>query len=357
MSPVQAVDRERGVTPTSANTARLAVEEVLPLPFPLAARDLKGRRVCIVVPAFNEEPSLPALHHELSVILDDLGVDATILFVNDGSRDGTVAVLERLCAQDPRVGYVLLARNFGHQAALTAGLDHAEGDVVISMDADLQHPPEVIRSLLAAWAAGYDVVHTRKLATEGLTRWRRIVTRLAYRTIGRVARVEIIPQASDFRLIDRTALEVVRSLPEHTRLYRGLTVWIGFRQGVLPYAAAARFAGTSQYGFRQLFQLFSRSLLDFSSFPLYLALWLGSALLAVGAFGLAIVGATSLGEAREASPWVVMLLAVALLTGVTWLLVGLLGVYMARIYDEVRARPTYVTGRFRAPGSASATSR
>jgi len=294
---------------------------------------------------------------EVGAALEPLDVSWSLLFVNDGSRDDSVAVLASLAAGDKRVKYLSLSRNFGHQAALSAGLDHAEGDVVVTMDGDLQHPPELLPVLLDAWRSGYDVVHTRKLSTEGLPLWRRLVTSLAYRAIRRVAQVEIIPEASDYRLLDRTALHALTVLPERHRLYRGLAPWIGFRQAVVPYEARARAEGESRYSVRQLVQLFARSFFDFSNAPLHVGVVMGL-LTVVVCFGYVVYTLASY-LAGHAVPhgYVTLVFFIVLLSSINLTFSGILGVYLARIYDEVRRRPTYVIGQ--APpdiGSAGETS-
>ncbi len=314
------------------------------LPFPLVERSGPAR-LCVVVPVYNEARVLERFAATLTEVLERLDVAWTILFVNDGSVDDSVAVLASLAARDDRVTYLCLSRNFGHQAALSAGLDHAEGDVVVTMDGDLQHPPELVGALVDAWRRGYDVVHTRKLSTEGLPLWRRLATKLAYAAIRRVAEVEIIPEASDFRLLDRTALRAVTALPERHRLYRGLTPWIGFRQAVVPYEAGARAEGESQYGFRQLLQLFTRSFFDFSNAPLHVGVLMGAATILV-CFGLVVYTLVAYALGNDIPHgYVTLIFAVVLLSSINLTFSGILGVYLARIYDEVRRRPTYVVGR------------
>jgi dolichol-phosphate mannosyltransferase len=305
-----------------------------------------------VIPVYNEERVLMRTYEELTAVLDSLKVDWSILFVNDGSRDNTVNLLAALNRRDKRVGFILLSRNFGHQAALTAGFDHADADIVISMDGDLQHPPALIRELMGAWREGYDIVHTSKLDTLGLSLKRSLPTRLAYRLIARVAQIRIIPNASDYRLLDRQAHEAVRSLPESARLYRGLTPWIGFRQCVLPYVAAARAAGTSQYSFKQFVNLFSRALFDFSSLPLHLGLFLGGVAIVLSAlYFVFILVWLLLGE--EAPPgWASSVSVTLLLNSITLSFMGIIGAYVARIYNEVRARPSYMLSRIQTPRKA-----
>ena len=318
------------------------IEPLLPLPYPIAPRSDVMPSLCVVMPVFNEAEVLPRTCEEMTKALDTLNVKWQLLFVNDGSRDETAGILEKLRRQESRIGYIVLSRNFGHQAALSAGLDHADADIVVTMDADLQHPPSLLSVLIDAWKQGYDVVHTRKIDTIGLSRWRKFATRIAYRLLQRWSGVRIIPQASDYRLLDRHALAAVRALPERTRLYRGLTSWIGFRQCAIPYQAAERAAGRSQYGFRQLFSLFSRAFLDFSHAPLYVGLVIGIAAMALSlAYLLAVFSWLLFGKSSPPS-WAAPTAIMLLLNSITLIVVGLLGVYVARIYDEVRARPTYI---------------
>lgn len=326
------------------------IEQVGPLPIPLEPRT-HDPRVVLVVPAHNEEEVLPLAFAELSKVMDSLGVEWSVIFVNDGSGDQTLAVLEDLYQRNEHVSYISLSRNFGHQSALAAGLDHARGDVVITMDADLQHPPEVIPTLLEAWRQGYDVVHTRKIETAELGRMRRLLTRLAYRAIGATANVEFIAQASDFRLLDAHAQGAIRELPERGRLYRGLARWVGFRQAVVPFHAANRAAGSPSYGFRQLASLFGRAFFDFSTVPLRSALVLGTAAIVLCiAYLVFVLVALIVGKASPPG-YVSLIFAFAFLSSVNLTMIGVLGVYIARIHEEVRARPTYVVARTRVRGS------
>jgi polyisoprenyl-phosphate glycosyltransferase len=322
------------------------IEPLGSLPFPLSRRT-GAPHLTVIVPAFNEELVVEQTYLRLRDVLDSLDVEWSLLFVNDGSRDGTNAILESLYERDVRVSYLILSRNFGHQAAVAAGLENAVGDVFLTMDADLQHPPELIAELLEGWREGYDVIHTRKLANEGAGTVRSLVTRVAYRAIGWVANVPLVPHASDFRLLDREARDAVNELPEHSRLYRGLTPWVGYRQGVLPYVAGARANGTSNYGLRQLLALFTRSFFDFSSAPLYAALILGTAAIVL-CFGYTLFVLVALAIGKSIPPgYVSIVMTVVFLSSVNLTLIGVLSVYVSKIYDEVRGRPTYVIARSR----------
>jgi glycosyltransferase involved in cell wall biosynthesis len=326
------------------------IEQVGALPIPLEPRS-KDPKVVLVVPAHDEEEAITLAFAEIRGVMDSLGVDWSIIFVNDGSRDRTLDVLEELYQGDDRVSYISLSRNFGHQNALAAGLDHATGDVVITMDADLQHPPDVIQTLLEAWRQGYDVVHTRKIETDELGGIRKLATRLAYRAIGATANVEFIAQASDFRLFDARAQRVIRELPERGRLYRGLARWVGFRQAVVPFHAGRRVAGSPSYGFRQLASLFGRAFFDFSNVPLRAALVLGTfAIVLCAAYLLFVVVAWIAGKSIPPG-YVSLIFAFAFLSSVNLTMIGVLGVYIARIHEEVRARPAYVIARNRMRGN------
>jgi glycosyltransferase involved in cell wall biosynthesis len=325
-------DATNGVSPAAA------------LPFPLSPRTGPAR-LCVIVPVYNEAKVLELTYTRVAAVLDRLDVSWSILFVSDGSLDETPSILASFAARDDRVTYLLLSRNFGHQAALAAGLDHAEADVVITMDGDLQHPPELIPVLVDAWRQGYDVVHTRKLSTEDLSLWRRVTTSFAYRMISRVADVEIIPEASDFRLLDRTAQKAVAAMPERHPLYRGLALWVGFRQAVVPYKAGARAEGESRYGLRQLMQLFSRSFFDFSNAPLHVGVVVGGLTIFVCLCYAVITAVLYVLGAHIPRGYTTVVFLIVLLSSINLTFSGVLGVYLARIYDEVRRRPTYVVGR------------
>jgi dolichol-phosphate mannosyltransferase len=322
------------------------MEPITPLPFGLETRKFQPS-VAVVVPVFNEERVVRLTYERIAGVLDGLGLDWRLIFVNDGSRDGTVTALDRLYESDGRVSYVVLSRNFGHQAALAAGLDQTDADVVITMDGDLQHPPELIPALLDAWREGYDVVHTRKLSTEGLSHTRSLATRLAYRIVRSVSSVNIVAQASDYRLLDRDAVDALNRLPERGRLYRGLAPWIGYRQAVMPFVAEERQAGSSQYGLRQLASLFARSFFDFSHAPLHVGLAVAGSSIAVCSLYLAYVLGAFLMGAPTPSGFLSIMFAISLLISVNLFFLGIVGVYVARIYDEVRGRPTYLVSRVR----------
>jgi glycosyltransferase involved in cell wall biosynthesis len=337
-------------------TSTDATHSVLPvdgLPMPLVPRSGPAH-LAVVVPVYNEARVLEFFAARLTASLEELDLSWSVLFVSDGSTDATVPLLDALAARNPAISYLCLSRNFGHQAALNAGLDHVDADVVLTMDGDLQHPPELIPTLLDAWRLGYDVVHTRKTSTEGLSLWRRLVTSLAYRAISRLGDVDIIPEASDFRLLDRTAVDALRALPERQPLYRGLTRWIGLRQAVIPFEAAQRQAGKSRYGLRQLTQLFARSFFDFSSGPLHVGIALGLVTTISCAGYVAFTAVAYVAGHGVPHGYVTVIFLIVLLGSINLTFSGILGVYLARVYNEVRQRPTYVVAH---PHRAAAEAR
>jgi dolichol-phosphate mannosyltransferase len=323
-------------------TAPSPLEPVLPLPLPLVPRTGRQPSVCVVSPVLNEEATLPKFCDALVAALEPLGVAWSVIFVSDGSRDSTPLLLRERAIRDPRFGFVLLSRNFGHQASISAGMDFADADVVITMDADLQQPPELIPAMLDAWRAGYDVVHARKLETVGLPPARSAATSLAWRIVRRVADVPIVAQGGDFRLLDRRALDAVRELPEQRRLHRGLVAWIGLNQAVLGYVARAREAGASQFSLRRLLSVFGQALFDFSSLPLYVGLFLGGIAVLLSALYLLFIAGWLLFGNSAPPGWASSISVTLLLNSVILLFLGIIGVYVARIYNEVRRRPTYL---------------
>jgi dolichol-phosphate mannosyltransferase len=295
-----------------------------------------------VIPVFNERETLPELHRRLTAVLDTLEGEAEILFVDDCSFDGTRELLVELQRRDPRVKVIRFARNFGHQVAITAGLDFAVGDAVIVMDADLQDPPEVLPELVARWQDGYEVVYAVREERAGESWLKRTTATWFYRLLKRLASVEIPVDAGDFRLVDHRALDAFRSMRERTRYVRGMFSWVGFRQIGVPYRRPERFAGEPKYSWRKSLRLAADGLVSFSNVPLRLALVAGfmfsSLAFVVGVF--AIVA--KLAGAFVVPGWASILVVVSFLGGVQLTLIGMLGLYVSRIYEEVKARPLYV---------------
>jgi glycosyltransferase involved in cell wall biosynthesis len=303
------------------------------------------RLVSVVCPAYQEEDVLPLFHRELAQILATLEGDYRfeIIYVDDGSRDGTLACLRQLTREDPRVRYLSLSRNFGHQAALSAGLEHARGEAVISMDSDLQHPPAILPLLLQQWESGNDVVITIRQEDQQLSLFKRCSSKLFYQAMALVSTTEVRLAAADFRLMSRPAVQAFLQLREQHRFVRGMVQWLGFRSAEVSFMPDQRRAGQSKYTLRRMLRLAGDGLFSFSSVPLRLPLAAGLVVWALGAahlFGCAVyavVGRHPLDFGLHYLVLLGQLIGGGLLCGL-----GILGEYVGRIYDEVKRRPVYL---------------
>ncbi|MEO8348788.1 MAG: glycosyltransferase family 2 protein, partial [Acidobacteriota bacterium] len=285
---------------------------------------------------------LAETHARLTRAALSLGSDYEVLYVDDGSRDGTLFVLRGIQRSDPRVRVVALSRNFGHQVAISAGLDAARGDAVVVIDADLQDPPELIPELVARWREGNEVVYGSRTARRGESAARLWITDFYYRTLGRLSDVVIPEEAGDFRLLDRRVVDVLKAMPERDRYLRGMVSWIGFRQLPVPYVRDARAAGKGHYSLARLARLGIDGLTSFSSAPIRGVTWLGVALGGLSATGILLLLALHFFSAVRFGPWTVAALGMTFLAGVQLVALGLVGEYVAQIYREVKRRPTYV---------------
>jgi glycosyltransferase involved in cell wall biosynthesis len=298
-------------------------------------------KLSIIVPVYNEEEVLPVFYERLSASLAALPCLAEILFVNDGSQDGTGSLLEQLAARDERVKVLALTRNFGHQAALCAGLDHCSGDAAVLIDADLQDPPELIREFYAKWREGYQVVfgrHGRR--AEG--RLKTAVYHLFYRILHFLVSMDIPLDSGDFSLLDREVVQKLGALPERTRFLRGLRSWIGLRQAGIDYDRPARHSGQSKYSLGDLFKLAFDGVVSFSTVPLKLALVFGLIVSMGGFAGVLLVAYLRLVHAFYLPGWASLMVVVLFLGGIQLTTIGIVGEYIARIYEEVKFRPLYL---------------
>jgi polyisoprenyl-phosphate glycosyltransferase len=295
----------------------------------------------VVIPVHNEQESLRELQRRLADVLPKLDGETEILLVDDGSTDLSYPLMLELHRDDPRFKVVQLARNFGHQLAITAGIDLASGDAVVVMDADLQHPPELLPELAAHWRDGYDVVYGVMIERpEG--RLKRYTARFFYRLLRRLSSVDIPAAAGDFRLADRRVVEAFRAMPERNRFVRGMFAWLGFRQIAVPYAVSERYAGKSTYTLPKMIRLATDGLMSFSTRPLRLALDVGFVVAALSfLFGIGSLISKFAG-AFLVPGWLTIVLVTSFIGGVQLMVVGVVGEYVGRIYDEVKARPLYL---------------
>jgi dolichol-phosphate mannosyltransferase len=302
-----------------------------------------GPRYSIVVPVFNEQAVLSVLLRRLDLMMADLdGVSETI-FVDDGSSDCSAIVLRAKAKEDPRYRFIGLSRNFGHQAAITAGMDAASGDAVIVMDADLQDPPEVVGQMIEKWKEGYEVVYGRRLSREGDSAFKQWTASLFYKLLGRLSSVDIPRDAGDFRLIDRKVLEAFRAMPEQDRFVRGMFAWLGFRQTEVAFHRLPRLAGETKYPLLKMLRLAANGVIGFSDAPLRLAIWCGFVVSAFAALYAAYVLAHwALGDRSMVAGWASTIIIVSFLSGINMIMTGIMGLYVGRIYAEVKRRPLYV---------------
>jgi polyisoprenyl-phosphate glycosyltransferase len=301
-------------------------------------------RVSIVVPVFNEAEVLPLLFAHLAAILDRMPSQSEVVLVNDGSQDPSLVLLLDQCRRDPRFKVVDLSRNFGHQVAISAGLDHCAGDVAIIMDADLQDPPEVIWEMLARWRDGYDIVYGIRKEREGETRFKVVSARLFYRLLSRVAGIDVPPDAGDFRLVDRKVIEAFRSMPERDRYVRGMFSWLGFRQCGVAFNRRPRAGGRTKYSLAKMLRLASNGVLGFSDAPLRFITGIGlaCALFALlGGVAAVVISALGVPVVRG---WTSLVLIETFLMGVNFIVLGIIGMYVGRIHEEVKERPLYLVG-------------
>lgn len=296
----------------------------------------------IVVPIFNEDEVLPEFYKRLTTVMESIPGTFETLFINDGSSDGTEEILHEFHRKDDRVKVINFSRNFGHQMAITAGIDFSGGRACIIIDADLQDPPEVIPKLIERWQAGYEVVFAVRKRRQGERRFKLITATLFYRVLRKLARIEIPQDAGDFRLLDRKVVDALKMMPERNRFVRGLVSWVGFKQTDFLYERESRFAGETKYPFFKMAKFAIDGIASFSDVPLRVATWLGL-LFSLASFLIIlwVIWAKLLSD-RTVLGWASIMVSVLLIGGVQLFTVGILGEYVARTFDEAKKRPLYL---------------
>jgi glycosyltransferase involved in cell wall biosynthesis len=322
----------------------LARRTTLPKPAaqPSALRSCRGRRLSLVIPMHNEEPVLDALFERLEATVGKLKVELEIVCVDDGSRDRTLELLRTRAAGDKRIRALSLSRNFGKEAALTAGLEAVTGDMVIPLDADLQDPPELIAEFVALWEQGYDVVYGVRSDRTSDTVLKRTTADLFYRLFNSMSDYPIPASTGDFRLMDRRVVEALKQLPERNRFMKGLFAWVGFRQVGVPYVRPARLAGETAWGYRKLFRFAIDGVTAFTTLPLriWTAVGIGAALLAV-ITGLSLIVRVLI-VGRDVPGYASLMVVVLFGFALQMIALGVMGEYIGRMYQEVKGRPTYL---------------
>jgi dolichol-phosphate mannosyltransferase len=303
-----------------------------------------GRQLLsVVIPCYNEQEVIAETVKRLKVFCAGLqDLDVELIFVDDGSRDQTRLQLSAFSAQDPRIKLIGFARNFGHQIAVTAGIDAAHGDAVVLIDADLQDPPEVIHQMIAKWREGYDVVYGTRTDRPGESAFKLATARGFYRLLNRLSDVPIPLDTGDFRLMSHSVVDTLRAMPERDRFVRGMVSWVGFRQTALPYRRAERFAGESKYPLRKMLRFATDGILSFSTKPLQLSIGLGVFSAALAVLGMLYVFSVRLFTDAWVEGWAGLMVAVLFLGGFQLISIGVLGEYVGRMYGELKQRPLYV---------------
>jgi dolichol-phosphate mannosyltransferase len=297
----------------------------------------------IIAPIYNEKETLPELHRRVQEVMDSTGEPWELILVDDGSSDGSTDLIRALAKEDPCIRPVIFARNFGHQVAVTAGLDYSRGDAVVIIDADLQDPPELILEMVKKWKEGYEVVYAVRAEREGESFFKLLTASLFYRLIYRITDVKIPLDTGDFRLMDRKVVDVMNQMRERHRFLRGMSSWVGFKQIGVEYKRAARVAGETKYPFRKMLRLAINAVTGFSYFPLQVATYFGFFSAGIAAIAIPIVIYMRVTGSQAFFGQATTLIAVLFLGGVQLICVGILGEYIGRLYDEAKGRPLYIT--------------
>ncbi len=300
------------------------------------------RDISIVVPLYNEEEVIAESHKRLKGVMDETGTSYEIIFVNDGSRDRTYEMASKIVESDKNCRLISFSRNFGHQIAITAGMDNAEGQAIVVIDADLQDPPEVIPQMIEKWREGYEVVYGQRIKRKGETFFKKVTAKMFYRFLRSMTNVDIPVDTGDFRLIDRKVCDVMRGLTEKSRYVRGLVSWVGFRQCGVPYVRDERFAGETKYPLRKMIKFASDGIASFSYKPLKLATYTGFLISGVAFLYLIVVIVQKLTGHATMEGWASILAVNLFFQGITLIILGIVGSYIGRIYDECKGRPLYI---------------
>lgn len=296
----------------------------------------------LVIPLYNEEQVIHECIKRVTDVMKDKDFDYEVIFVNDGSRDSTEAIVKQYCAEDAHLKLISFSRNFGHQTAITAGMDHSAGDAVIVMDADLQDPPEVVLQMIEKYEEGYDVVYAVRSKRKGETFFKKFTAKVFYRFLKSMCEVDIPVDTGDFRLISRQVCDVLKGLTERNRYVRGLVSWVGFKQTGIYYEREERFAGETKYPLKKMLKLSMDGITSFSTKPLKLTKWIGLVTTASGFIYLLVVIIQRLMGIRLQNGWIPAVIAILIVGGIQLIMSGINGEYIARIFDESKNRPLYI---------------
>lgn len=302
-----------------------------------------SKRISVVVPCFNESEGIREFYKVILTVLKEK-YDYEIILVDDGSKDHTLKIIRELAQEDKHIKYISFSRNFGHQNAVKAGLDYASGDAVISLDADLQHPPQLIPQLVDKWQEGFEVVYTIREEHESISLMKKMTSRFFYKISNSLSDTKVEPGAADFRLLDRKVVDAIKQMPENYLFLRGLIAWVGFRQYAIKYQANERFAGESKYTFKKMVKFASTGITSFSTKPLKISIYLGS-IFALFAFAFAVYALIIYSFTDKAiHGWASIVIGIMFFSGINLLMLGIIGEYLGKMFIENKRRPNYIVG-------------
>jgi len=301
--------------------------------------------ISIVIPLLNEEGNILVLYKTLLPVLEKISTDYEILFIDDGSKDESFEVIQKICNENERVLGISLSKNFGHQIALTAGIEHTTGEVVITMDADMQHPPEVINELYNKYQEGFDIVNTIRTETSDSGAFKKITSNWFYKIINHLSDIQIEPGAADFRLMNRKTVDAFLQLKEKDRFTRGLISWMGFKQAMIPYTAPPRFSGTSKYSITKMFRFAADGITSFSAKPLRISFYAGLIVSLVGLL-YSIYAIIEYFGGKTIPGWTSILVSILIIGGIQLISIGIIGEYLARVFNEAKGRPLYLIKQY-----------
>ena len=297
----------------------------------------------VVVPLYNEQEVLAETYRRLKTVMDSIHESYEVIMVNDGSRDNTAAMAKEICRENPQFKLINFSRNFGHQTAITAGMDYTSGKAIVVIDADLQDPPEIIAEMIAKWKEGYEVVYGKRISRKGETFFKTFTARTFYRTLNKLTDVKIPTDVGDFRLIDSKVKDALMRVPEHNRYVRGLISWLGFRQTAVEFVREPRFAGETKYPLRKMIKLAVDGITSFSYKPLKISVGLGSFLSVFSlVFALTVIVLRAFNISTMEPGWASLMVVMLFFFGIVLVMLGIIGEYIGRVFEEVKGRPLYI---------------